>query len=417
MSVSVMDDATRTAAAAACASLTDALSNPAAPDTDGGRRWHGQSLYRGAAGTAILHGIRAQAGYGSPGRVQAWLTEATREDVSAASSAGLWFGAPAIAFAISTAAPDQCPQAMRQLDAAVTRLTRTRLHAAEVRIAAGVHPVLAEFDLVRGLTGLGAYLLHRDPGSDLTRAVLTYLVHLTAPASDGEAHRSAVPGWWSGAVPSGETSARYPGGHADLGIAHGISGPLALLALAMRHGITVPGHAEAIDRICRWLDDWRQSGPAGAWWPERLSAADLRHGTPIGRGPARPSWCYGIPGIARAQQLAAIAVGDTSRQRAAELALAQCLEDPDQLARIVDARLCHGWAGLTATAWYAAHDAATDRIASHLPRLISHLTMLADRLPASLRAGLIDGDAGVALTLHTLTTDSAASWPTCLLLT
>lgn len=36
------------------------------------------------------------------------------------------------------------------------------------------------------------------------------------------------------------------GGHADLGMTHGISGPLALLALAMRRGVTVAGHAAGV---------------------------------------------------------------------------------------------------------------------------------------------------------------------------
>ncbi|WP_433616939.1 lanthionine synthetase C family protein [Dactylosporangium sp. CA-139114] len=418
-----IDEATRAAADGASARLSEALADPAADrDHDaelGGRRWHGQSLYRGAAGAAILHGVRAQAGYGPTGRVQAWLSEATREDVSVASTAGLWFGAPAIAFAIATAAPGQCPQTMQQLDTGIARLTRTRLDAAEARIAAAARPALAEYDLVRGLTGLGAYLLHRDPHGDLTRAVLTYLVRLTDPVPAGDDLGVAGPGWWSGAVPSGEPAARYPGGHVDLGIAHGISGPLALLALAMRRGITVPGHAEAIDQICRFMDRWRQDTTAGAWWPERIGLAELRAGSPRAQGPARPSWCYGTPGIARAQQLAAIALGDTTRQRAAELALARCLHDPRQLAAIVDARLCHGWAGLTLTAWYAAHDAATDEITARLPPLLRQLTMLAEHLPAPGRAGLIDGDAGVALTLHTLTTATAAAaaWPACLLIT
>jgi hypothetical protein len=48
-------------------------------------------------------------------------------------------------------------------------------------------------------------------------------------------------------------------------MAHGISGPLALLAPAMRQGITVDGHAAAIHRICHWLDAWRHEAPAGPW--------------------------------------------------------------------------------------------------------------------------------------------------------
>ncbi|MGH3687574.1 MAG: hypothetical protein ACRDSM_21530, partial [Pseudonocardiaceae bacterium] len=46
--------------------------------------------------------------------------------------------------------------------------------------------------LVRGLTGLGAYLLRRDPGGDLVGRVLAYLVALTEPlAADDDAARRA----------------------------------------------------------------------------------------------------------------------------------------------------------------------------------------------------------------------------------
>ncbi|GAA3298460.1 lanthionine synthetase C family protein [Dactylosporangium vinaceum] len=440
MTAPTVDPGERDRAAAACERLSVALAEPARPvtgDDARGRRWHGQSLYRGAAGTAVLHGVRAQTGDDPPARVRTWLTEATREDVSAASTAGLWFGAPAVGFAVATAAPGLCPATLQQLDTAVARLIGARLDAAEARIVAGRRPPLAEFDLVRGLTGLGAYLLHRthsdsrpdrqpsrpDHGvdGDLARRVVAYLVQLTEPLPRAVDEFGAdVPGWWSGAVPSGETAHRYPGGHIDLGIAHGISGPLAFLALAMRRGLTVPGQAEAIDRVCRFLDHWRQNSPAGAWWPERIGRNELHHGRPRQTGPARPSWCYGTPGIARACQLAAVVLGDTARQQAAERALADCLDDPGQLRNVLDARLCHGWAGIAATAWHAAHDAATDRIAGYLPRLLSKLTALAEQIPAPsqpAREGLIDGDAGIALTLQSMiTTTASVSWPTCLLL-
>ncbi len=157
-------------------------------------------------------------------------------------------------------------------------------------------------------------------------------------------------------------------------MAHGISGPLALLALAMRRGVTVAGHAEAIDRICHWLDTWRQQAPAGPWWPERISLADLRTGCPSPRGPARPSWCYGTPGLARAQQLSALARGDHARQAAA----------------------------------------ATD-LDAHLPLLLCALIDHADEDITSPLPGLIEGRAGVALTLHTIAAATPSGWLACLL--
>ncbi|GAA4731335.1 hypothetical protein Prum_068910 [Phytohabitans rumicis] len=403
------------------ATISDELSVPPPladcdDDSPTSPRWRHQSLSKGAAGVALLHAARASTTSDADQRVHAWLTRAVCEDLSVGRGAGLWFGTPAVAFALAVSAPDRYQPALARLDAAVTDLTERRLRAADARIAAGTRPALSEFDLVRGLAGLGAYQLYHRPGDALTRRVLDYLVRLTEPVPAHDAAAPAAPGWWTSDAGLGQPT--IPGGHANLGMAHGIAGPLALLALASRQEVTVPGQADAIDRICHWLDDWRQPTPTGPWWPERVTIADLRAGRPGQPGPARPSWCYGTPGLARAQQLAAIARHQHDRQIAAEHALTQCLADPAQLARLTDPYLCHGWAGLTATVWYAAADAATPSLAAHLPGLVGALLTHAtthtgvDPLP-----GLIDGRAGVAITLHTFATAAtAAAWPACLLI-
>jgi hypothetical protein len=420
----VHDSGLRQAAAATAAELSAALALP--PQTEAGDdyspaspRWRDQSLSKGAAGVAILHGLRAQHGLGDEDSLHAWLARATRDDLGAGPGAGLWFGAPAVAFALSTTAPGRYPGAMARLDAGVTQLVHTRLEAANSRIDLGLRPSLNEFDLVRGLTGLGAYLLYRDTNGDMLRRVLTSLVRLTEPVPAADQAGLRAPGWWTSDIPSGPPDPAFAAGHANFGMAHGIAGPLALLALAMRQGVTVPGHADAITTICRWLDQWRHTAPAGPWWPERVTLDEFRIGRSFQHGPARPSWCYGTPGLARAQQLAAIAIGDRTRQQAAEDALACCLGDDAQLARITDPALCHGWAGLVASAWYAARDATTPTIAAQLPRLLEKLLAHArDTSPGAL-PGLIEGSAGIALTLHTLataTTGTSGGWPTCLLL-
>lgn len=420
--MTVLADALPLRAAAAVAdelSAALAVPPPSEPGDDyspSSPRWRDQSLSKGAAGAAVLHGVRAREGLGGGNSMHAWLARATREDLSAGRGAGLWFGAPAVAFAISTAAPRQYQRAMTSLDAGITQLVHVRLETALARMTAAVRPSLSEFDLVRGLTGLGAYLLHRDPHGDLVRRVLAYLVRLTEPIPAHDEAGLSAPGWWTNDIPSGPPDPALDAGHANLGTAHGISGPLALLALTMRRGVTVAGHAAAIDWICQWLDAWRHEAPAGPWWPERVTLAELRTGRSIQDGPARPSWCYGTPGLARAQQLASLAVGDLARQEAAEHALTSCLSDPAQLARIIDSTLCHGWAGLTATAWCAAADARSDAIGAHLPRLLDTLLDHArDARPGRL-PGLIEGSAGLALTLHSIATGTPGGWQTCLLL-
>ena len=376
-------------------------------------RWLGQSLSSGAAGITLLHAVRAHTGATDWQPATAWWAHAVGEQLNGGPSSGLWHGVAAVAFAGSFLPPGRFPGARRTLHEAVTRLVASRVRDAHARIDAGVRPdQRREFDLVYGLAGLGAYLLRVDPGGPELAAVLTYLVRLAQPLAIHDAAGPHAPGWWTSDTPEGQP---LPAGHANLGMAHGISGgPLALLALAARHGVIVPGQLDALDQICAWMDNWRQGTVGAAWWPRHLTAAEHRDRQTTQTGPGRPSWCYGTPGIARAVQLAAIVLGDTRRQQLAEDAIASCLDDPAQRAQISDPGLCHGWAGVLATARAAARDARSTRIAAHLPDLTAVLIDEADReVPHTRRPGLIDGAAGIAISLLAATD---TGWDRCLLI-
>jgi len=361
---------------------------------------------------ALLHIERAVAGLGGWEVAHAWLAAAAHGDISAGPNATLFFGAPALAFAAYAAAdrPGKYERALQALDAGVAAVTRRRLDQAQARIDRGDRPVLAEFDLINGLAGLGAHLLRRDSDGDLIRQVLIYLVRLTEPLGTED-----LPGWWTDLAPPGRSSTDLAGGHGNFGMAHGISGPLALLSLAMRCGIVADGQTEAITRICSWLDTWRQDHDTGPWWPETITLDETRLGRLIRQTrPRRPSWCYGTPGLARAQQLAGQATLDTDRQRMAEQALIGCLTDPEQLRRITDGSLCHGLAGLFQTAWRIAADA-------HTPDLTTPLHELAELLltpePPGAAIGLLEGSTGRALALSVAANEFPTSrWDTCLLL-
>lgn len=399
--------------AAAAEMLAHRLASPSVPASQG---WQAQSLAEGAAGIALLHIERALAGAGTWTMAHRWVKAATCHEVSAADQAGLYIGVPAIACVLRAAGADGNPRyraALARLDAHVSALAHRRADRALQRIARGQRPAFAEYDLFHGLTGIGAYLLAHAPGGDALGHILAYLVRLTEPLrADGR----SLPGWWAFHDPNVKTSPGFPGGHANLGISHGISGPLALLAQAQRRGAVVDGQAGAMERICAFLDCWRQETSAGQWWPPWITRADLRTGQPSQPGPARPSWCYGTPGIARSQQLAAIATGDTGRQQAVEHALAACLSDLSQLNQITGPSLCHGWAGVYQTAFRAAHDELLPQIGAHLPHLASLLTQ---HTPAAQEGtGLLEGMAGVALVLHTAAQAAppVSGWDTCLMI-
>ncbi|WBB78592.1 lanthionine synthetase C family protein [Micromonospora sp. WMMD882] len=353
----------------------------------------GQSLAEGAAGVALLH-----LETGKWPAAYAALRDATANGVSIAAGASLFYGAPALAFVLATTDHPRLARARSTAASGTATVTRHRLHAAHRRIDSRHQPHYAEYDLIRGLTGLGVALRHLGD-HDLLRQVLDYLVRLTEPLND-------LPGWWCADGPD-RNQPPPPGGHANHGLAHGITGPLALLALALRDGTTVAGHAEAITRISRWLDTWQQHTGDTTWWPQTLTLADLHHGTPAQQQPLRPSWCYGTPGIARAQQLAALALHDTTRQRLAEAAFTTCVNDPAQIRRLTDRSLCHGTAGLLTTGRRIAADALSPIPLTPLTRLHQH-TAPADDEPT----GLLDGTTGSALVAAATTT----SWDACLLL-
>ena len=331
----------------------------------------------------------------------------TRHELTVGAGACLYHGAPALAFALHPSLHPGYLPAQASLDEGVAALTRDRLAAASQRLERGAWPALSEFDLISGLTGLGAHLWRHDPSGDLVKDVLAYLVRLTEPV-DG------LPGWWT--LSSAKRSAQAPpDGHGNNGMAHGIAGPLALLALTARAGLVLPGQMEAIGRICAWLDDWQHDHLGAPWWPETITLAELRQGRTTQRGPLRPSWCYGTPGLARAQQLAALATGDTARRATAESALTGCLNDPRQLRRIIDRGLCHGAAGVFMTV--AAF--AADAIAPHHLPIPSVTDLLLDGPAAtSTPPGFLTGHAGYGLALHALADDAppATTWDTCLLL-
>ncbi|GGK13439.1 hypothetical protein GCM10010124_02490 [Pilimelia terevasa] len=396
------------------AALADAIANKVATPAQAVPTWKHQSLAKGHAGIALLHIQRARSGRGTWATAHAWLTSAASVDLSVAENASLYIGAPAVAYAVHAAGDDseRYEATRRKLAGLVARLAYQRVDQAHARMDRRELPELREFDLLGGLTGLGALLLQSQPEGEALAAILSYLVRLARPIrADGV----DLPGWWTPTGPDFEITPTFPGGHANFGIAHGITGPLALLALAANQGLTVEGHHDAMHEICRWLDAWRQDHQRGSWWPQWIGREELSTGIVRQPSPLRPSWCYGTPGQARAQQLAGLALGDTTRQLAAECALARCIQDTIQLRQITDDSLCHGWAGVYQTVARAAADASEPTLNELLPLVARELVAFGGK---SETIGLLEGDAGAALALHTAATGNPAfGWDRCLLLT
>jgi hypothetical protein len=405
------------AALSAAGQLAQSLADPhtAWPDgrPAGGRAWP-QSLAGGASGIALLHIERARSGHGSWDIAHTWLTTALHGEVSAAANASLFFGAPALAFITHRAAgaSRRYDHVLNRLDEATSAVTRNRLAEAHRRLDSTARLPMQEFDLIQGLSGLAAHHLSRHAHHDLTHETLAYLVRLTEPITE----TATLPPWWMDVAPTGAPDPDYLGGHGNFGLAHGIGSALSVLSLALLRDVAVVGMAEAVERICAWTDRWRQGHEAAPWWPGLLSMEQATNNEVHHSLRPRPSWCYGIAGTARAQQLAGLALRDPARVQAAEDALLATLRDPAQLNALSGIGLCHGTAGLLHAAWRMAAETESAPITAELPRLAERLI---NTLPKDHHdPELLDGAAGAALTLHTLGTGSAPAphWDTFLAL-
>ena len=276
------------------------------------------------------------------------------------------------------------------------------------------------FDVITGLAGAGRYLLGRTQSAPCRRALETLLGALVY-LSEGDA--DSVPHWHTTFDHSTENLRRlYPEGHVNLGMAHGIPGPLALLSLSVSQGVEVTGQHDAIVRIADRIvkaqcsDEWGVGFPVAA---SLLTAcrgstrADVQNtrANANAAAPARAAWCYGPPGVARALWLAGLASDRSEYCDLAVAAMAAVFERPIPNRRIDAPTLCHGVAGLLQIALRFARDGAGEIFSTAAQELTAQLLDAhepdsrfgyRDLKPSGQRTdnpGLLEGAAGVALVL------------------
>ena len=292
------------------------------------------------------------------------------------------------------------------------------------RCCEGEGLAVGQFDAISGLAGIGVYLLQRqsDPGMN---AVLTAVLRsMVALAGNGD---DDIPRWFTPTALLSDvtTRARYPQGALNCGLAHGIPGPLALMALSHSAGADVPGLRDAMSRTARWLLAHRADDEWGVNWPSMVS---LPGGTIERDRPGRAAWCYGSPGVARALWLAGCALQDEDLKSSAIEAMEAVFRRPIAARQVHSPTLCHGVAGLLQITLRFANDAKLPQFEQAATELVSQLLEAFN--PNALlgfcgvepdgtlvdQAGMLDGAPGVAMALLAAATDARPTWDRMFLL-
>lgn len=312
-----------------------------------------------------------------------------------------------------------------------TLLARVTRAAGYLRGAAVVS--VSQFDVISGLSGVGAYLLTQISGTRhaaCLREVLSALVELLAP-------RTGLPLWYTPPEELYDDRARavYPFGNLNCGLAHGVPGPLALLSIAYAKGVRVNGMETAIARTAEWLCAARWDDEWGINWPTAIAVQPGSNGAlaaverrPGSDGPSRCAWCYGAPGVARALWLAGEALDCAGYRDIGIEAMRAVFRRPVHVRRIDSPSFCHGVAGLLEIALRFRNDSEDQVFEEGCRELVEQI--LRRYQPQSLlgfrhiengaheidQPGLLDGTPGIALVLLASSTPVTPDWDRLFLL-
>jgi hypothetical protein len=292
-----------------------------------------------------------------------------------------------------------------------------------VRKLVSAMPWPSDYDLVVGLVGLGTYAFERLPDAYAVQTlelIVERLADLAEHYPDGLAWRT-----WPGMIIGHADSC--PIGRYDLGMAHGVAGVIAFLGHLAARRIAPDGTEMLLRGAVSWILARKGTGEPPFQFPAwtQPDAASP---------PGRLAWCYGDLGIAVALLSAARGLGETVWEKEAlDLARHASQIDPWR-SLVVDAPLCHGAIGVghcfsrlsQATGDSQLRVAAAEWLARGLSMRrpgqggiagFSAVDVGRDgRRRRVTYRGLLQGAAGIGLSLQTALSDAEPAWDRSMLI-
>jgi hypothetical protein len=203
----------------------------------------------------------------------------------------------------------------------------------------------------------------------------------------------------------------------------------AALSTAYGHGYRHNGLVAAIDNVCSWFADRCVRDDRGINWPAGVLAGidddlEARHQLM----PARPGWCYGAAGGARALWLSAAALQNSAFRQMALDAIGSAAQRSPATRRLDSPNLCHGLSGLLVTCLRFAQDVQDEALREAIPALTSEIIdscnpdlpfFVSDRRPDGEEVeepGFLTGTAGVGLALLAAVSPIEPKWDRAMLL-
>ncbi|MBW5884335.1 lanthionine synthetase C family protein [Staphylococcus aureus] len=261
------------------------------------------------------------------------------------------------------------------------------------------------YDTISGLAGIGRYLLNRvdvnATNVKTLKRILTYFKDIQ------HSQNSWVVPQKSQFLKSDKNY--FTEGNINLGLAHGVLGPMSLFALCVIKGITIENHQHILKDMYKFIVD--EKFCCNDRWLQRYDLISERnHFNYIRNG-----WCYGNTGVMTTLFLIGQALQDDEIIQTSKKVMLQVVNDKEK--NLISPTICHGLSSqilmlTTMNLHFESYEVSdyinelTNKLSSHYKE--DHLVNFIDinennqGVFKSRKVGLLEGELGVYLTLITL---------------
>lgn len=206
------------------------------------------------------------------------------------------------------------------------------------------------YDLIFGVTGIGESILFRDKLSIEDEKVLKdILYYLSLLGWKITRDNVSLPRFYikSENQMRDDEKRDFPNGNLNFGLAHGMIGPMILLAKAYKRGYEVHNQLNTIYSIYSLYKEFMLEDKGVMHWPTQLSIEKyLNREKRDDYRIRRASWCYGTAGISRGLYLVGKYINDEEIKKIGERSLCGLLNLEFDEYSLNSPIVCHGYAGL-----------------------------------------------------------------------
>ncbi|WP_284680141.1 lanthionine synthetase C family protein [Aceticella autotrophica] len=305
----------------------------------------------------------------------------------------------------------------------------TQIEQLIFQITKDIYVKMYDYDVISGISGIASYCMLFPDNIEMIDVLKKIVLYIIEMCQDKKVDNMTVPAWYI--PPEHQFSERdkklWPKGCFNIGLSHGIPGPLVVLCNAKKIGICVDGLEECAKKIADFLIKFCIKSNDQCFWGTHISLEEYRKNT-IFNTYTRDAWCYGTPGVAYSLILAGKIL---KNEQYVKYAIEGMRNSVKQLRKLYSPTFCHGFAGIAyisyrfyeITGLYEFKQAYMDLFRKimtfydeNAPFGFYNIENSNGKQKSYNSIGLIDGTVGVLLTLLSIQKGKRTPWDHAFLL-